>query len=80
MEHKEYEEVYREHSILLEVQEERPDSWSWYYKIDGRISLLTGGRLKDSASAVQQGLKAARARVQELVEEELRSLILPPAP
>jgi hypothetical protein len=68
MQHKRYEEVYRGHSILLEVEEEMLGGWSWYYMIDGRVSLLTGHRLKDATTAAQQGMLAARARVEELAK------------
>ena len=69
MQHKRYEEVYRGHSIMLEVQEDVPGNWSWYYMIDGRVSLMTGSGLKDAISAAQQGIVAARTRVEEIVNE-----------
>jgi hypothetical protein len=66
MEHQRYDEVYRGHSISVEVREDAPDGWSWCYMIDSRLSLMTGSGLRDSSSAAQQGLIAARARVEEL--------------
>ena len=59
---------YRGHSISVEIVEDSDGSWSWIYSIDGRPSLLTGLRCPDAAVARQQGLIAARARVDELGE------------
>jgi bifunctional non-homologous end joining protein LigD len=58
---------YRGHSIIVEADEELPGRWGWFYLIDSRISTLgTPRQLPDAATALQEGLKAARARVSAL--------------
>ena len=69
MRHDEVSDQYRGHAISVAIDEDADGSWSWTYTIDRRISLLTGRRCPDAAGALEQGLSAARARVDELEDE-----------
>ena len=57
------EEAHLGHSIVVEAEQALPDRWSWSYLIDGRISSTGTERFADPESAMEEGLKAARARL-----------------
>ena len=66
------EEEYRGHTIRVEVDENRPNCWEWYYLIDGRILSNNHNDLFPGIEeAHKQGMADARSRVDDLEDRAL---------